>query len=253
MKYAEPTLRGTIGSQDEIFGCLERAVPVDLGSGYSDALPQRRRSALSPHCSLSNSKSSLNVLKSVERLQMPHGSRLNGTLRRFIEKQDVFFIATAASSGRVNLSPKGADTLRVLDDRRMRWLNLSGSGNETAGHLRQSNRITLMFCAFEGDALILRVYGSAKIIHPRDREWEHAVSDFPDLAGSRQIFDVSVESVQTSCGTGVPVMKFERHRANSELVPFYEKMGPSGVDAYWRKKNVVTIDGFPTGLFEDDG
>lgn len=184
---------------------------------------------------------------------MPLGSKLNGTLRSFIETQSVFFVATAAEAGRVNLSPKGADTLRILDDNHLRWLNLSGSGNETAGHIRQQNRITMMFCAFEGDALILRIYGSAKVIHPRDEEWKQAIAGFPILAGSRQIFDVSIESVQTSCGTGVPVMPFERHRAETELVPFYDEMGPEGVDSYWRKKNTKTIDGFETGLFEDKG
>ena len=181
---------------------------------------------------------------------MPMGSKLNGTLRRFIERQPVFFVATAAESGRVNLSPKGADTLRIIDDQHIRWLNLSGSGNETAGHLRQSNRITLMFCAFDGDPLILRVYGRATTLHPRDPEWDAACAGFPQLAGSRQIFDVAIEGVQTSCGTGVPVMHFERERVATELEPFYADMGPDGVEAYWRKKNLVTIDGFDTGLVE---
>lgn len=175
---------------------------------------------------------------------MPLGTKLNGTLRRFIDRQNVFFVATAAEDGRVNLSPKGADTLRVVDENRIRWLNLSGSGNETAGHIRRQNRITLMFCAFEGDALILRVYGAAKVIHPRDAEWEDAISDFAVLAGSRQVFDVTVEGVQTSCGTGVPLMRFEKNRAYTELLPFYDDLGAEGVEAYWRNKNVETIDGF---------
>lgn len=182
---------------------------------------------------------------------VPLGSKLNGTLRQFIEKQPVFFVATAASDGRVNLSPKGADTLRVLGDRHIRWLSLSGSGNESAGHIRQNNRMTLMFCAFEGNALILRIYGKATVIHPRDDAWTDAVADFPELAGSRQIFDVAIDSVQTSCGTGVPEMTFVRGRAETELVPYYQEMGAQGVDRYWRKKNVETIDGFQTGLFED--
>lgn len=182
---------------------------------------------------------------------MPLGSKLNGSLRQFIERQHVFFVATAAENGRVNCSPKGADTLRILDDHHIRWLSLSGSGNETAGHIRQCNRITLMFCAFEGDAMILRVYGKAKVIHSRDIGWSEAISEFPALAGSRQIFDVAIDSVQTSCGTGVPAMSFDRNRADSELLPYYEDMGANGVDAYWRKKNVETIDGFQTGLFED--
>ena len=182
---------------------------------------------------------------------MPVGTKLNGTLRRFIESQKVFFVATAAADGRVNLSPKGADTLRVIDDSRLRWLNLSGSGNETAGHIAQLNRITMMFCAFEGDALILRVYGTAKVIHPRDPSWHDSTADFPALAGSRQVFEITIDTVQTSCGTGVPYMPFQADRSKTELLPYYEEMGPDGVEAYWRKKNMVTIDGFDTGLFDD--
>ena len=183
---------------------------------------------------------------------MPLGTKLNGTLRKFIEAQKVFFVATAAQDGRVNVSPKGADSLRILGDTHLRWLNLSGSGNETAGHIRRLNRITMMFCAFEGDALILRVYGRADVLHPRDPSWAEACKDFPDMAGSRQIFDVTVEAVQTSCGTGVPIMPFQQDRVHDELVPYYADLGSDGVDAYWRKKNVQTIDGFATGLFEDE-
>ena len=182
---------------------------------------------------------------------MALGAKLNGTFRAFIEAQPMFFVATAAETGRVNLSPKGADSLRILDDTHIRWLNLSGSGNETAGHLKASNRMTLMFCAFEGDARILRVYGSAEVLHPRDARWDEAVAMFPEMAGSRQVFDMTIEAVQTSCGSGVPFMRFEKQRAPEELVPFYADMGPDGVEAYWRRKNVETIDGMPTGLFED--
>ena len=182
---------------------------------------------------------------------MPVGTKLNGTLRKFIERQPMFFVATAAETGRVNVSPKGADSLRIIDDNHLRWLSLSGSGNETAGHIKQQNRITLMFCAFEGDALILRVYGQASILHPRDAGWQEALADFPQMAGSRQIFDVTIDSVQTSCGTGVPRMSFDGERVDEELLPYYADMGPEGVEAYWRKKNTSTIDGFETGLFED--
>ncbi len=182
---------------------------------------------------------------------MPVGHKLNGTLRKFIERQHVFFVATAAETGRVNLSPKGADSLRILSDIHIRWLSLSGSGNETAGHIRQQNRITMMFCAFDGDALILRVYGTAKIIHPRDEGWQEAIAMFPLMAGTRQIFDVEVDTVQTSCGTGVPIMQYQHQRAPDELLPFYEDMGTEGVKNYWKKKNTETIDGFETGLFED--
>lgn len=182
---------------------------------------------------------------------MALGTKLNGTLRQFIERQPMFFVATAAQDGRVNLSPKGADTLRIIDDTHVRWLSLSGSGNETAGHLRQCNRITMMFCAFEGDAMILRLYGTATTLHPRDAGWDAALADFPEMAGSRQIFDMTVDSVQTSCGSGVPFMTFAGDRASRELTPFYADMGAEGVTQYWRKKNVTTIDGFQTGVFED--
>lgn len=182
---------------------------------------------------------------------MPEGSKLNGTLRAFIERQKLFFVATAAQDGRVNLSPKGADSLRVLSDTHIRWLNLTGSGNETAGHIRRTNRITMMFCAFEGDALILRVYGKATVLHPRDPGWQEACAGFAPMAGSRQIFDVTIEAVQTSCGTGVPYMAYDGERAETELLPFYADMGEDGVDAYWRKKNLRTIDGFDTGLAQE--
>lgn len=181
---------------------------------------------------------------------MAIGTKLNGTLRGFIERQPMFFVATAGPEGRVNLSPKGADTLRILDDTHLRWLNLTGSGNETAGHLLLSNRITLMFCAFQGDAMILRLYGRAHMLQPGDAGWDDALAGFPAMAGSRQVFDVTIDSLQTSCGTGVPLMRFEADRAMDELVPYYADLGPDGVQAYWRKKNARTIDGFDTGLPE---
>ncbi|MEO1681528.1 MAG: pyridoxamine 5'-phosphate oxidase family protein [Pseudomonadota bacterium] len=183
---------------------------------------------------------------------MPTAPKLNGTLRAFIARQPMFFVATAAPEGRVNLSPKGADSLRVLSDTHIRWLNLSGSGNETAGHLRLSPRMTMMFCAFDGDAMILRVYGTAAALHPRDDGWEDAAALFPPMAGSRQIFDLTVDLVQTSCGSGVPRMRLEGSRVEDELLPFFADMGAEGVDAYWRRKNLTTIDGYPTGLVADD-
>lgn len=182
---------------------------------------------------------------------MATGKRLNSTLRAFIARQPMFFVATAATDGRVNVSPKGMDTLRVVDDHHIRWLNLSGSGNETAAHVQATGRMTLMFCAFEGDAMILRAYGCAKVLHPRDTDWARCIADFPDIAGSRQIIELSIDMIQTSCGTGVPYMDLKADRAKSELVPFYKKMGEDGVKNYWERKNMVTIDGTPTGIFDD--
>jgi hypothetical protein len=163
----------------------------------------------------------------------------------------MFFVATAAPEGQVNLSPKGMDTLEVVDDHRIVWMNLSGSGNETAGHLRLRNRMTLMFCAFEGEAMILRLYGRATVLHPHDPGWEDAASRFGSFAGARQVFDMEIDAVQTSCGTGVPLMRYAGQRGPEELVPFYDDMGPDGVRDYWRRKNTETIDGYPTGVLPD--
>lgn len=171
-------------------------------------------------------------------------------IQKFIEAQQMFFVATAANDGRVNVSPKGLDSLRIMSEKRIVWLNLSGSGNETAAHLLENNRITLMFCAFEGAALIVRVYGTAKIIHPRHPEWDELIGLFPTMAGSRQIFDIDVESSAGSCGSGVPFYQYLGQRGEEELVPFYEKMGEDGVHKYWEKKNSFSIDGKPTEIFE---
>ena len=174
--------------------------------------------------------------------------KLNRSFRRFIEGQPLFFVATAAPSGRVNLSPKGLDSLRILSDTRILWLSVSGSGNETAAHLLQSPRMTLMFCAFEGDALTLRVYGRARAIHPRDAEWDELHARFPDYAGARNIFDLEIDLVTTSCGTGVPEMLVKRHRADTELVPWYAQMTQEELEAFWAKKNTLSLDGDPTGI-----
>jgi predicted pyridoxine 5'-phosphate oxidase superfamily flavin-nucleotide-binding protein len=182
---------------------------------------------------------------------MATGKKLNATLRAFIERQLMFFVATADVDGRVNMSPKGMDTLRIVNDNRISWLNLSGSGNETAAHVQATGRMTMMFCAFDGDPLILRVYGTASLLHPRDDGWDGTVQDFPKLAGSRQIFSLDIDLVQTSCGTGVPVMEFQRSRGEVELEPFYDDMGADGVLDYWGRKNVTTIDGKPTGVLQD--
>ena len=183
---------------------------------------------------------------------MAVGSRLNGTLTAFIERQKVFFVATADRDGRVNVSPKGASLLRVASPERVVWMNLSGSGNETAAHVRATGRMTLMFCAFEGPPMILRVYGLARVCHPRDGDWAELAAGFPQRHGNRQVFELSVDMVQTSCGTGVPLMDHAGERAEGDLIPFFEEMGAEGVAEYWRKKNATSIDGKPTGILADD-
>jgi Pyridoxamine 5'-phosphate oxidase len=175
-------------------------------------------------------------------------TQLNANLIAFITSQPLFFVATAAPDGRVNVSPKGLDSLRVLDERRICWLSLSGSGNETAAHVRECPRMTLMFCAFGGEARIVRVYGQARVIHPADDGWAASIAQFPPMAGSRQVFELDIDLVTLSCGTGVPLMRLEKQRGPDELLPFYAEMGPTGVEAFWQRKNRLSIDGKPTGL-----
>src|SRR3546814_12085 len=137
----------------------------------------------------------------------------------FIEAQPLFFTATAAAEGRINLSPKGyADSFRIISPRRVVWLDLGGSGNETHAHLAADGRITLMFCAFDRSALILRIYGRGRPVLPQDAGWDAIAAHFTLLPGTRQIFDIDIDSVQTSCGWGVPRMELLRSEEHtSEL------------------------------------
>ena len=130
-----------------------------------------------------------------------------------IGKQPVFFVATAAEDARINLSPKGYDAFRVLGPKRVAYLDLAGSGNETHAHLSRDGRITVMFCNFDRPALILRIYGKGRAVLPQDQEWEGLSAHFELLPGTRQIFVIDVESVQTSCGWGVPFMDYRDERA----------------------------------------
>ena len=173
---------------------------------------------------------------------------LNPDLQDFIEAQKIFFTGTAAAEGRINVSPKGMDSLKILSPGKLIWLNLTGSGNETAAHIRQVNRLTLMWCAFEGKPLILRVYGKATAIHPKDEQWEEYLSHFSVTTGARQIFEVNIESVQTSCGFAVPLMDYREDR--DILIKSSEKKGEEGIKKYWAEKNVISIDGLKTGIFD---
>lgn len=175
--------------------------------------------------------------------------KLNPSFTKFIERQTLFFVATAAAEGRVNLSPKALDALRVISPTEIVWLSLTGSGNETAAHVRQNPRMTLMFCAFDGDPLTLRTYGTAEVFHPRDPAWDDLYALFPDYAGARNIYRLKIDLVTTSCGTSIPEMKVVRHRAETDLEPWYAEMGAEAVTAFWKKKNVVSLDGTPTGIF----
>ena len=168
--------------------------------------------------------------------------------KEFIEKQHVYFVATAASEGKVNVSPKGMDSLRVMSDNRVLWLNLTGSGNETAAHLQDNPRMTIMFCAFEGKPMILRLYGTARAIHSYDSDWEELSQHFPDLISSRQIYDMTVAMVQTSCGFAVPFMDFVEDRPT--LIEHWERKGEDAIETYWEEKNQRSLDNQPTHILK---
>jgi Pyridoxamine 5'-phosphate oxidase len=165
--------------------------------------------------------------------------------RAFIAKQPVFFVATAAADARINLSPKGMDSFRVLDDRRVGYLDVGGSGNETQAHLNADGRATIMFCAFDRPALILRIYAKGRAILPQDVRWGEIATHFTMLPGTRQIFEFDVESVQTSCGWGVPLMTFERE--SQTLKKYAAKYSEAELLAY-QKNRTKSIDGLPVRL-----
>ena len=171
---------------------------------------------------------------------------LTDELTGFINEQKIFFIGTADADGHVNVSPKGADSFRVLDKNRVIWLNYTGSGNETAAHLLANNRMTIMFCSFEHTPVILRLYGSGKTIHVNDAEWSDLYKHFPDHTGSRQIFDINIHLVQTSCGFQVPFFDYKGER--DLLEKWSNKKGIDGIKQYWQEKNKTSLDDKPTGM-----
>jgi hypothetical protein len=173
-------------------------------------------------------------------------SELQSDQTAFIAQQHLFFVATAPLQGRVNLSPKGMDALRVLSPTRILWLNLTGSGNETAAHLAHDPRITLMWCGFEKRPMILRAYGTARAIHRDDADWPALAAHLPAQPGARQIIDVAIDLVQSSCGFAVPFMDFAGDRP--VLRDWAIDKGDDGLREYWRSRNTETIDGAPTGI-----
>ncbi len=176
-------------------------------------------------------------------------SALNEVLKIFIAGQRIFFVATAPEKGRVNLSPKGMDTFRCIDDNTIAYLDLTGSGNEAAAHLFENGRMTIMFCSFSGKPLILRLYGHGRAVRQQDKEWRELYSLFDPIPGARQIFILDISSVQTSCGYAVPIYEFKEER--KELLRWAEKKGKQGIMEYWKSNNQTSIDRLPTNLFKD--
>jgi hypothetical protein len=165
-------------------------------------------------------------------------------LRAFVAAQPLFFVASAplAGDGHVNLSPKGLDGFRVLSPRRVAYLDLTGSGNETAAHVQENGRITFMFCAFAGPPRILRLYGTGRVVLPDTPGWAELRGHFPELPGARQIVAAEITRVQTSCGFGVPLMDDPHQR--DTLIRWAEAKGDD-LPAYRKQKNARSIDGLP--------
>jgi hypothetical protein len=141
------------------------------------------------------------------------------------------------------------DTFRVVDDNRVLYLDLTGSGNETAAHLLENGRITVMFCSFDKTARIMRLYGRGRAIHPRDDRWNEYLAMFPSEPGVRQIMEIEVETAMTSCGYAVPREGVEER---DTLRRYWQKRGDDAVVKYYQQNNVESIDGLPTGIFSDD-
>lgn len=175
-------------------------------------------------------------------------TEISDKLKQFIEQQKLFFVATATADSRVNVSPKGMDSLRVQGKNRVLWLNVTGSGNETSTHVQDNPRMTIMFAAFEGSPMILRLYGNAKVIHKKDPEWNELFPLFKPLPGARQIFDLTVELVQTSCGMAVPF--FEYIEPREHLTNWAGKRGEQGLIEFWQERNQQSLDGKPTNIME---
>lgn len=177
--------------------------------------------------------------------------RLTAEHQDFLLRQKVFFTASAAADGRVNVSPKGLDALRVLGPEAVCYLDRTGSGNETAAHLRATGRLTIMTCAFEGPPLILRLYGRGRVLRRGGADYAALLAGAfggEEPPGARHIVSLDIDLVQTSCGYGVPFFDYRGERPS--LTRWAEAKGEDGLEAYRREKNAVSIDGFPTGLLD---
>jgi hypothetical protein len=168
----------------------------------------------------------------------------------FITKQKMFFTATAPlnAKGHINLSPKGLDSFRVLSPAKVAYMDIIGSGNETSAHILENERITFMFCAFDGPPNILRLYGKGYAVLPEDNEWNELAKLFQLPLSVRQFIVANIYKVQTSCGFSVPYYEYvgERDHANK----WAEAKGKEGLEHYIKDKNLASLDGLPTALAE---
>lgn len=171
---------------------------------------------------------------------------LNEKHIKFIKKQKVFFTASAPVKGRINLSPKGMESFVCLNNKQVAYLDVVGSGNETAAHIKENGRLTIMLCSFDKQPLIMRLYGTGEVVQPDDKLWNELSIHFPHYKGTRQIILLNIDSLQTSCGYGVPLMDFVKERPT--LIKWAEGKTNDELKKYQIKKNAKSIDGLDTGL-----
>ena len=172
--------------------------------------------------------------------------KLDQSHKVFIQQQHLYFVGSAGAEGYVNVSPKGMDSFRILDDSTVAWLNLTGSGNETAAHVLENGRMTVMFCSFGKQPLIMRLYGQAVAIHPRDERWDELSALFPSYTGARQVFSLNIELVQTSCGYAVPYFRLEGERPT--LTKWADNHGEAGISDYWMETNAKSLNDTDTAI-----
>ena len=175
-------------------------------------------------------------------------TELNDKHIEFIGNQKLFFVGTAGCEGLVNVSPKGMDSFRVIDRSRIAWLNHTGSGNETAAHVLENKRMTILFNSFDKQPLILRLYGNAELVHQRDDKWDELIKLFPEYVGVRQLFELDIVLVQTSCGYGVPYYEYKGER--NTLKTWADNKGKTGIERYWEQKNTHSLDGKETRVLK---
>ena len=166
---------------------------------------------------------------------------LSESHREFIAAQKLFFVATATADSSINISPKGMDSFRIIDEHTIAWLNVTGSGNETAAHVQSDSRMTIMFCSFEGSPMILRLYGKAHMTQHGEAQWGELLAQFNPLPGARQIFTLAINRVQTSCGMSIPFFDFVSER--DQLSKWADKQSDGKMKDYWLEKNQTSIDG----------
>jgi general stress protein 26 len=173
---------------------------------------------------------------------------INKAHREFIEKQKMFVIGSAGDEGFINVSPKGMDSFKIVDENTVVWLNHTGSGNETSAHVQENGRMTIMFNSYDKAPMILKLYGKATVVHEKDERWEEMTAYFSDFMGTRQFFEMKVELVLASCGFGVPQYKYIGER--NKLQKWANKQGREGMREYWKENNVLTLNGVKTNIIE---